>query len=405
MHRALLVSSLALTLSAAACASEGDSDLPEAREFVGSPAVDGELPRGMYAIVPPEYELQAHVDNAPGRIQAGQVLIYMNRNGGAYSVGANDSRLNRTSVPDTNVTIPAWQVSDQGWNQVMSCIREIWAPYNVVFTDQDPGNVPHFESVVAGHPNDLNLPNGVGGVSPFTSNCSVIDNSIVFTFAEVYGSNYRAVCEVASQEIAHSFGLDHEFLCADPMTYLGGCGAKTFQNTDAQCGEDAPRQCACGTATQNSVQMLLQRIGPADEIAPTVTISRPLSGQTVNPGFVVQADVSGNVSIDRVELWVDGTLADTVITQPYIFNAPADLAGGQHNVETRAIDNLGNEGSATVTITLSADGTAPDPGGGGAVDDGTNPDVVGGCATGGTTGAGVALLCLVALAWTRRRRR
>ena len=408
MYRRVLAPLLASLLPLACVADGVESDLaaPDAREFGGSPAVEGELPRGMYAFVPPEYEIQTAEPSVPGHIQAGQVLVYMNRDGGTFTVGANDARTNRSSIPNQTTTIAPWQVSDTGWQDVMSCVREIWAPYNVVITDQDPGNVPHFESVVAGHPNDVGMANGVGGVSPFTSNCSVIDNSIVFTFAEVYGSNYRAICETAAQEIAHSFGLDHEYLCEDPMTYLGGCGAKTFQNTAAPCGEDGPRECACGGTTQNSVQMLLDRIGPADEIAPDVTISRPLSGQSVDPGFVIQASVSGNVSIDRVELWIDGELTNTVITEPYIFNAPDDLRGGQRDVETRAIDNLGNIGSASVTVTLSGDGSGTDPGTEpGGTDGASGSDVIGGCRV--TSGAGAAaplLLASLGLLLVRRRR-
>jgi MYXO-CTERM domain-containing protein len=103
------------------------------------------------------------------------------------------------------------------------------------------------------------MPSGVGGVSPFS--CGTINNSIVFTFAVVYGTAYRDICETSAQEIAHSFGLDHEHLCSDPMTYLTGCGNKSFQNVAAPCGEYSNRACMCGGNTQNSVALLDQRLG------------------------------------------------------------------------------------------------------------------------------------------------
>ena len=69
------------------------------------------------------------------------------------------------------------------------------------------------------------------------------------------------ICETAGQETAHAFGLDHEFLCQDPMTYLVGCGAKSFQDEYVPCGEFQPRECNCGTPTQNSVQSMYQLFG------------------------------------------------------------------------------------------------------------------------------------------------
>lgn len=193
----------------------------------------------------------------------GPYLLYLNRGGGTYTPGRNDSRSNQSTVVDQEVTIPSWPVSESGWRQVMDCVRAIWRPYNVVITDEDPGDVPHLENVVGGRPRLLGLGPNVGGVSPFARNCGVIDNSVVFTFADLFGANYRAVCETAAHEFAHSFGLDHEYLCRDPMTYLSGCGAKSFQDEAAACGENAPRACACSD-TQNSVQVLFDRVGARD---------------------------------------------------------------------------------------------------------------------------------------------
>ena len=76
--------------------------------------------------------------------------------------------------------------------------------------------------------------------------------------ADVYGTSsggLQSLCETVTQEVAHAFTLDHELLCEDPMTYLDGCGAKSFQNVLAPCGEYEERPCSCGDpAGQNSVQ-------------------------------------------------------------------------------------------------------------------------------------------------------
>jgi hypothetical protein len=134
----------------------------------------------------------------------------------------------------------------------VSCVAALYQPFGVVVTDVDPGSAPHFEAIVAGAPGEIGA-SGIGGVSPFA--CGVIDNAITYSFANIYGS-VQDICDTVAQESAHAFGLEHEYLCEDPMTYLTGCGAKVFQDVDAPCGELAPRDCECGGPTQNSFQVL-----------------------------------------------------------------------------------------------------------------------------------------------------
>jgi hypothetical protein len=84
-------------------------------------------------------------------------------------------------------------------------------------------------------------------------------------FTDVLPDDARTVCEVIAQEIAHSFGLDHEMLPSDPMTYLDYTGDRTFQNAMASCGEYADRACGINGTTcrrrQNSVALLTERLG------------------------------------------------------------------------------------------------------------------------------------------------
>src|SRR5262249_52971328 len=87
----------------------------------------------------------------------------------------------------------------------------------------------------------------------------------VFTFTDVLPDDAQTVCEVMAQEIAHSFGLDHEMLPSDPMTYLDYDGDRTFKDEMASCGEYSDRMCGInGTMCrqrQNSVALLKQRLG------------------------------------------------------------------------------------------------------------------------------------------------
>ncbi|HUH01594.1 MAG TPA: Ig-like domain-containing protein [Kofleriaceae bacterium] len=420
MKRAL-ASLLVAAMPLAGCLSLDDGqseEQPEILDMVSAPTEEGVLPRGSYVVIPPQYAHLPESDTPASDITIlphARQIFYMNKIGGTFTPGTNNSSTNRSSIPQQTSTIAPWNVSQAGWDQVMSCVRAQFANFDVEITDIDPGDVPHVESVVAGSPGDVQLPNNVGGVSPFTSDCSVIPRAIVYTFAELYGTAYNTICEVVAQEVAHSFGLDHQYLCADPMTYLNGCGAKSFQNIDAQCGEFEPRVCACGQQTQNSITMLNARIGPAtDAIAPTIDISSPADGATVAPGFTVSVAASDDVGVARVELWIDGTLVDTDTTEPFSFVTSAALGSGTRVIETRAYDSK-NVGTSSISVTVDPNRDPNDPN-----DPNPNPndpndpsdpsgqrpsDLVGGCASSnGTTGAGLALLILFMVFAARRRR-
>jgi hypothetical protein len=399
MSRAIASLTVAVTLLAG-CAVEG-LDRPEILEVVGEPAAPGERPRGIY--------LRIASESVAKPIFAKRRIVYMNREGGSFVPGYDDSSTNRSSIPYGSSTIAPWDVSDAGWQEVMDCMTELWSPFDVEITDIEPAlDVEYIESVVAGWPQDVGMGSGVGGVSPFE--CGVIERSIVFTFAEVYGSSYRDVCETAAQETAHSFGLDHEYLCEDPMTYLYGCGAKSFQDIDAPCGEYSERSCSCGGSTQNSVTILTALNGPADGIPPTVSILSPRDGARVPPGFLVEVAAADDQGVTRVELHIDGVLADTLTQPPWLFETDPDLASGIHTVSTTAHDGK-NAATAQVDVHITRfpeDELPDDP----LVND--DPDVgsgradnviLGGCRVGGSTGSASPGAVLVFWGWARRRRR
>ncbi len=351
-------------------------------------------------------------------------VIYMNKGGATLTPGNNDSRTNRSTVVAQTSAIPAFEGTAGEWSQIMTCVREIFAPFDVSITDVDPGNVAHFESLMGGRAQQAGMPQGVLGVSPFTTDCSVIPNAIVYTFTQstrdAYGSSAalaEEICEIAAQEIAHSFGLDHEYLASDPMTYLNFNGLKRFQNVDAQCGENAPRTCGLpGTGVvcsqrQNSVTMLTARIGVGDAIAPTVAITSPQNGATVPTGFTVTTAATDNLAITKVELYVDGALASTLTAAPFSFPLTG-LASGGHSIVARAYDSK-NQSESTVAVTVQAGAPPPGPGSNPPDPDDGNPDtdgdgngdiITGGCQAGGAGGLGsLALLALVGLRPRRRQ--
>lgn len=373
-----------------------------------APASLGAGPRTLLQVIPDP-------PKAAGPVRkAGEAwIIYMNRDGGTYSPGGNDARSNLSSLVQRPTVIPAWNVSDAGWQEVMSCVRDLFAPFDVEITDIDPGrDVPHIESIVAGDPADLALDAGVGGVSPFTESCAVIPNSIVYTFAEVFGNDFETVCEVVAQEAAHSFGLDHQFLAADPMAYLPFNGLRTFQDRDVACGEFAARPCGLPNRrvcaqTQNSFRLLSERMGKRAVDGPTVAIDSPANGATVAPGFAVEGLAESTGELVKVELWVDGALSASRTSAPFAFATSEALAEGRHTIELRAYD-ASTVASDEITVTVADVPPGNNPGVGG--DDegpsngaGGDDQITGGCDAGG--GAPGVLVALGIYALARRRRR
>jgi uncharacterized protein (TIGR03382 family) len=338
-------------------------------------------------------------------------VIYLNKNGVTLSPGTNDSRTNRSTIPTQQTTIAPWAVSATTWTATVACMKELFSPFDVTVVDVDPGNVNHIEAVFGGSPTQLGMPSNVAGVSPFTTDCSIIENSIVFTFTDVIPQDARLACEIMAQEVAHSYGLDHELLASDPMTYLNYNGNRSFQNQAVSCGEDVTRPCGINGSTcranQNSVALMIERLGASggsgDTIAPQVGITSPSNNATVPPGFTISFTATDNNTVTMASLFVDDQPAGSVNTAPFSFVTPATLADGVHTFRIEATDGP-NVNSQEITVTVKK-GALPPSGGGGGDGGVDNGDVTGGCSTGSSTGGSFLVFALVGLVGLVRRRR
>jgi hypothetical protein len=280
-------------------------------------------------------------------------IIYLNRCRGGCTVtgGWDDARENRSSIVGGTSVVEEFEHGDTAWDAVVACVALMYEPFDIVITDEDPGNVEHFEAVVAGYPQDIGMSSGVGGVAPF--GCGIINNAMTFSFANVYSST-RDICETVAQETAHAFGLDHEFMCEDPMTYLSGCGEKTFQDIDAPCGEFEARECYCGGFTQNSYQRIVGHFDGGKPTPPDLDIIRPLANTLVQPGFIIEVDAQDNIGIASVAVYVGGQLLAESDFPPFIFNAPSTLVEGPLAIRVVATDNRGEVSEKTINVTLGA---------------------------------------------------
>jgi hypothetical protein len=67
------------------------------------------------------------------------------------------------AIVSFNAQVPAWNTSAANWAATVACFKDLWKEFDVVITDEDPGNVPHMEAVFGGYPQDVGMGQGVGG--------------------------------------------------------------------------------------------------------------------------------------------------------------------------------------------------------------------------------------------------
>lgn len=298
-------------------------------------------------------------EGAPKNFTQISHLIYLNRCTGGCTVRAGnfeDALTHHSSIPNQDATLAEYPYGDAAWNSLVQCVRDMYAPFDIQVTDQDPGATTNrTELLIAGHAIDIGVP-GAGGVAPFVPcDGEAIDNTMTFVFA-LETNNADFLCWAAAQETSHVFGLDHELLATDPMTYLSPPVKKPgFQNQAADCGENTPRVCACGGQKQNSAQFLMDMFGPAHLDPATLAITSPADGAWVKPGFAVHATSMSQLSVKSSVLKLDGVSGATGGDQTdIVLVAPTTLAGGDHVVHVDATDSAARTYGAEITVHVTA---------------------------------------------------
>lgn len=228
-------------------------------------------------------------------------IIHVQRDGFHVLPGPDDAYAHTSSVASRATTIKPWDVDTDVWIDTVTCLQRIYAPFAVRVTDDDPGDVPHIAAVFGGSPVQLGLPRNNRGYSPFRSDCSLIESSIVFAFTELSQPEAAEACRVMAQEIGHSYGLDHELRPGDPMSVQPFDGERAFGAELVPCGESTARPCGHSGSTcrsmQSSYALLEERLGLAGEgtAMTDVGCSSSRSG-----GWLPLMLVALSTSIDRV---------------------------------------------------------------------------------------------------------
>ncbi len=280
----------------------------------------------------------------------------------------NDSSLtNRSSIPagvsGTQVTLDAYMWPDAHWQQLVTCVQETFKPFNIEVVLDDPGSgVAHHEVMIGGTSRQLNPNLDAGGVAPFIDCGATQDNGLSFVFANQTSDIYF-LCGAVAQEACHVWGLDHELDGDDPLTYLDLGSHKTFQNNNADCGEDTPRSCECSNAgtssgsKQNSFNFMRQQFGLSPSLEPTtITLLHPVDGQFVPPKFAITATYQSPLAINSGSLSLDGQPFEQIVENSldYLWSAPATLPAGQHMLTIAVVDEADRTSTQSITVNVLA---------------------------------------------------
>ena len=167
-------------------------------------------------------------------------------------------------------------------------------------------------------------------------------------------------------------GLEHTLSTKDIMdpTVCPDCDG--FENVDNQIQTDH-----CGRATQNSYQMMEDRLGvwtggvkptpfgcQDDRFAPSVQILAPANNATVQGSFQLSTVASDDCKVSMVSVRVMPMGLQTQSTSPP-FDWTLTRITGRQTVTVTAVDPSGKMSSASITVNAPASGSgqgAPDAG-------------------------------------------
>lgn len=99
-----------------------------------------------------------------------------------------------------------------------------------------------------------------------------------------------------------------------------------------------------------------------DTEAPSVSITSPSSGSSVNGTVNVIIQVTDNEVLESVEVYIDDFLVAAITSEPYEYSWETDTIRDStyHEIYAKAYDTAGNEG-VSPTITVMVDNSLCDP--------------------------------------------
>jgi hypothetical protein len=252
--------------------------------------------------------------------------------------------------------------------QIQAYLDKWYADFNIVFTLTRPTSGKYYTEIVSsGGGTWCNAASNVAGIAPFL--CSDLDGGTSYTL--LGGQSAKQTAVIIAQEQAHLVGLEHVKSTTDIM-YPSIC-TDCDGFTDAELPIDGDK---CDRATQNSYQMLKDRLGawpggpkPSafgcmdDTMPPTVKITDPVQNEMVPSNFTLHVDAKDDCNLTEVQVQISPQgLKATSYAPPFEWDL-ANISGHQ-TITVTAVDGLGHVSTDTVSITApmakgTLDATAP----------------------------------------------
>jgi MYXO-CTERM domain-containing protein len=356
-----------------------------------------------------------------------QGVIFVNFDGATLNSGFDDSRTNTTQIQQLAGPYAAYGTGPKR-EAVMQAVRENWAEYNFIVTDTRPASGDYTMNMT-GPTNPFG--SGVLGIAPLDCEDAQTHNNITFAFHSA-NDQFSATVQATtvSQEVAHSYGLEHVDEPGDIMNPYNAGGNASFidaciqivSNQGIACQAQHAAECGTGSS-QNAHRELLTMFGPStpDTQAPAVQIVSPSDGDIFDVGASFQINVvaTDDTAVDYVELFNAGEAMGTDSAEPYGWSV-SEAPKGVYELQVLAYDLAGNVGmSDVVTIIVGVeespeendddedgeDSSGSSPGGGtGTFPSGSDAEVKG-CSCRETPAApNLASLLVFGLLALRRRR-
>lgn len=297
-------------------------------------------------------------------------VVFVNFDGATLEYGQDDARSNRTVLQELAGDFPAYG-GGSGPAAALQAVIADFAAYDVVIVDQRPSSGNYTMAMVG--PHDAGTVLGIAPLDCYDG----APNNVVFAFHGADdGYSAASQANTISQEIAHSFGLEHVDHGGDIMYPVSAGGDPSFLDEclpivpapDIACVDQHADHCPAGQ--QNAHRELLQRFGPVAPAEPstdTIAVVAPDDGaefEVGEPFDIVAQSIDGR-AFSNVVLFVDEANIGGRTASPYTW-AVDGLTEGVYQAYVIGIDGAGTMWrSESIEMFVGVDNPARDDGGGG----------------------------------------
>ena len=291
---------------------------------------------------------------------ASRGVVFLNFEGATLTFGQDDARSDITVLEDLAGPFPAYGGTTQRAATLQS-VQTDFAAYDMLIVDARPTAGSYTMAMIG--PLEAGT---VLGVAPLDCR-DQFPNNIVFAFhGDGDGYTASAQANTISQEIAHSYGLEHVDQMGDIMYPVSSGGDPGFLDAcfdvvpapEIVCGDQHADHCPAGQ--QNSHRELLQRFGPVappDPASMAITLTAPDDGDEIDvdePFDIVAASIDGR-PFANVVLFVDEANIGGRTQSPFTWRVEG-LAAGVYEAYVIGIEASGAMSrSDTIEIFVGVD--------------------------------------------------